>query len=616
MAATLADDGLAQDPSASESVSLEEVVVTSSRIENSLREIGTAMSVVSAQEIELRGYSSMLDILRTQPGIGASNAGGMGKVSAVRVRGEEAYRTLVMVDGVDISDPTGPQVGPSFANLLSTTDIERVEILRGPQGFMYGADAGGVVNIFTRTGAAELSGGLSVEAGSHGTEKLDANLFGGGQRGDFYLSVADLHTDGFNSRVSDTVLMDADGYDNTTMHAKLGWNVADELRLQLVARNIDADSEFDQCGFPTTHDCAEESEQTTMRLSANWAHREATHLVAYAQSEIDRTNIADGFPSFATRGKLSRFEYTGSLRAGSSTRFVYGAELEDEEITPSPGGPLQRDQNALYFEYQGSFSDTWFVTLGARHDSNEDFGEHTSARGAIAHVRTLAGGGQIKYRTSYGTGFRAPSLSEIAYNEGPFAFPPASGVSLKEESSAGYDVGIEYASKGGFAIEATYFDQEIEDEIYFDLSGFSGYLQSIGKSHSSGIELAGRGPIASRWMLLGNLTYNETENTDGTQRIRRPEKIGNVALQFTSADTRVRFVASYRVSRDSVDEIFGIGRVPLDNYDVLDLSVAYALGEKIELFGRIENALDEDYEEVIGYFTGGRMAFAGIRVGF
>lgn len=607
---------LAQDAVATAGNPLEEVIVTSSRLATPVREIGTAVSIVTGEEIELRGYQSMADVLRTQPGIGVSNTGGPGKATTVRIRGEEGYRTLVMIDGVEVSDPTGTQVGPNFSNLLTTSDIQRVEVLRGAQGFIYGADAGGVINIMTRTGEGELGGQLGVELGEFGTEQIDANIFGGSEKGDYFFSIADVDTDGFNTRESDTVLADDDGYENTTFHTKLGWNVSDDLRLQFVARDIDATAEFDQCGFPTTHDCIGETEQTTFRVSADLSRGNFTHLFAYGNTDIERANFANGEPSFATEGDLTRIEYTGSFRPSDRTTFVYGVDLEEEDIVSNSADRMKRDQNAYYVEYQGRFDDRFFVTVGARSDDNDDFGTHTSVRATAAYLSDLNNGSTIKYRAGIGTGFRAPSLSEIAYNNGPFSLPPASDVILKEESSSGFDMGIEYTNDHGLYLEATYFDQEIEDEIFFDLSGFSGYLQSLGVGESTGIELAAQVPIGQRWEFVGNFTYNDTENTDGLQRIRRPERLGNLGFGYTSTNTNLRLFANYRLSSESVDEIFGVGRIALPDYEVLDLSFAYSLNDTFEIFGRIENATDEDYREVTGFLTGGSTASAGIRLRF
>ena len=603
-------------PLAQEARRLEEVTVVSSRIAVPLREVGTSISVITGEDIELRGYSSVADILRTQPGIGVTNTGGAGKPTALRIRGEEGYRTLVMIDGVEVSDPTGTQVGPTFQNLLRTSDIERIEILRGSQGFIYGADAGGVVSIITRTGTNELGGEIGLEAGEFGAQQFEANISGGGDVGDFFISVTDAESDGFNTRVTDTVLMDDDGFENTTVHAKLGWNPADDLRVQLVVRDIDASNEFDGCGFPTGHDCVGITDQTTVKVSAEYGSGSFTHSFAYGSTDIDRSNFTARVDTFATEGMLSRVEYTGSYERSTAATFVYGLDLKEEDIISSGGDNMQRDQAGYYLEYQGQLNDKFFVTAGARYDDNDDFGEYTSIRATAAYLKDLDSGATLKYRASYGTGFRAPSLSEIAYNSGAFAFPPASDVKLTEESSGGFDIGIEYLGASGLYFEATYFDQEIEDEIFFDLSGFSGYLQSLGTSQSTGIELAAEFPINAHWELLGNLTYNDTENSEGLQRIRRPEQLANVGLRFSSINERLRLLANYRVSRNSVDEFFGIGRVPLDDYEVLDVSATFKINDNLEAYGRLENVTDEDYREVTGFTTPGSSAYAGVRLSF
>ena len=594
----------------------EVVVVTSSRVATPVREVGTAVSVITSEDIELRGFNSMADLLRSQPGIGVSNAGGAGKQTSLRIRGEEGYRTLVLIDGVEVSDPTGTQVGPTFSHIMTTSDLERVEILRGPQGFMYGADAGGVVNIMTRNGEGDLQGQVGLESGKFGTQQVEANVSAGSETGEFFVSVSDTETDGFNSREADSVVGDDDGYDNTTIHAKFGINVGDSGRLQLVARDIDARNEFDNCGFPTVHDCVGETEQSIYRLSADFGSDSLTHSFAYGVTDIDRDNLTSGVSSFATEGELNRLEYTGSYRPSESATIVYGIDLEEEDIIASDGQAMQRDQDAFYFEYQRRINDNFFVTAGARVDDNDDFGEHTSARATIAYLSDLSGGASIKYRASYGTGFRAPSLSEIAYNRGPFSFPPASNLILNEETSGGYDLGIEVTTDSGLYFEATYFDQEIKDEIFFDLSGFSGYLQTPGTIQSQGIELATTLPLNDQWSLTGNLTFNDTEDSSGQDRIRRPKRLGNVGVQYASTDEKFRFFAGYRLSQDSTDEIFGLGRFPLDDYEVLDLSATYAVSDLIEVYGRIENATDEDYRETIGFFTGGSAAYGGVRLRF
>ena len=613
-----AASALATLSGAAQQAAPEEIVVTSSIIAQPRREIGTAVSVIESGEIELRGYADMADVLRTQTGIGVSNSGGAGKSTAVFIRGEDSFRTLLMIDGVKALDPGATQVAPSFDSLLSTSDLQRVEVLRGPQGFIYGADAGGVVNVFTKRGADDLGGQVGLEYGDYATRKVDAALFGGADKGDYFVSAVDLATDGFNAQTSDTVLRDDDGADNTTLHMKLGWNLTEDLRLQLVARDIDAEAQFDGCFgtapfFASSNDCVSTTDQQTYKLSADHATDRFTSSFGFSEVDIARDSLTAGISTFATEGSLARVEYTGSYRPSDELALVYGIDLQDEELTDF-FGPRSRDQNGYYFEYQGGFGDAFFLSLGARYDDNDDFGSHTSSRLSAAYVQSLGADRSLKYRASAGTGFRAPSLFEMSLNRSATS-PPAVGVVLKEETSRGYDVGVEYNGTNGLHVELTYFDQEIEDAIEFDLVFFSGYVQSTGVSTSKGVELGANVPLGDRWQLLANWTSNDAEDAAGRQRLRRPKNLGNVGVQYRAASERLALLANYRLARDSIDTTF-LGTVSLPDYEVLDLSVTFDASELLQVYGRVQNATDETYQEVVGYNTAGRSIYGGVRLRF
>ena len=596
----------------------EEIVVTSSIIAQPRREIGTAVSVIESGEIELRGYADMADVLRTQAGIGVSNSGGAGKSTAVFIRGEDSYRTLLMIDGVKALDPSATQVAPSFDSLLSTSDLQRIEVLRGPQGFIYGADAGGVVNVFTKRGADDLGGQVALEYGDFATRKVDAALFGGADKGDYFVSAVDLATDGFNAQTSDTVLRDDDGADNTTLHMKLGWNLTEDLRLQLVARDIDAEAQFDGCFgtapfFASSNDCISTTDQQTYKLSADHSTDRFFNSFGFSEVDIARDSSTAGVSTFATEGSLARVEYTGSYRPSDELGLVYGIDLQEEELTDFVG-PRSRDQNGYYFEYQGGFGDALFLSLGARYDDNDDFGSHTSSRLSAAYVQALGADRSLKYRASAGTGFRAPSLFEMSLNRNAVS-PPAAGVVLQEETSRGYDVGVEYNGTNGVHLELTYFDQEIEDAIEFDLVFFSGYVQSTGVSTSKGVELGANVPFGERWELLANWTSNDAEDAAGQPRLRRPKNLGNFGVLYRAASERLALLANYRLTRDTIDTTF-LGRAPLPDYEVLDLSVTFDAAALLQIYGRVQNATDETYQEVVGYNTAGRSIYGGVRLRF
>jgi vitamin B12 transporter len=587
---------------------LEEVIVTSSRVEMPLRQVGTSVSALDADDIQALGFNSMLDVLRTLPSVGISNTGGAGKVSTLRIRGEEGYRTLVIMDGIDISDTSSPQFLPRLEQVLSS-GIDRVEVLRGPQGLMYGADAGGVVNVTTRAPGEGFGGDFSAEGGRYGTQQYAANLGYGGDTVDGNLSVTDFDTDGFNARSDDTVLRDDDGYENTTVHGRLGWNVSDTLRLDLVGRDVDGSSEYDNCfnaSFLPTNDCTSEYQQQAWRAGALYQTERFSHELAYSESETENMDFSDGGFAFGGDGKLEKWNYLGSFTGGDALRLVYGVDLKTESRDDS-GGKQERDQDGYYLEYQGSFSERLFVTAGARHDDNDDFGSYNTWRVSGAYL-IPASGGEIKLRGAYGTGFRAPSLYEIGYNAGPFG----NGVALDAEESEGYDLAISWFGDNGLYLEAVYFDQTVDEEIFFDLQTFSGYLQGNGEADSSGVELIAEWPLLPSLSLTGNYTYNDTETSDAGERPRRPEHLANLGLNWQGFDNRLSLGINARLSREAVDT----EGEPLDNYEVVNVNARFEILRGLDIFGRVENLLDEDYEEVRNFNTSGAAAYAGVRYSF
>lgn len=603
----------AASPAAFAANKLEEIVVTSSRIEMPLRQIGTSLSVVSAPEIKALGYSGVLDVLRTVPGIAASNSGGAGKDSALRIRGEEGFRTQVYIDGLKLSDPTGTQVGPNFAHILSA-GIERVEILRGPQGLMYGADGGGLVNIFTGLADDGSNGELSAKVGAYGTREI--SLAGEAEYKDLKVfgMYTDLNVDGYNARPSDTT-RDDDGYDNSTAHIRLNYSINDNIAVGAVLRDVEGEAQFDGCFG--SQNCLSVYEQQAMRYFVDYSKDSFTSSLAFSRIDTDRDSLTAGVSTFSPEGTLDRIEYLGTLEVSSSLSLLLGADFETEDVKDDgSGASFERDQTGVFVEVQLSFGDNAFLTIGERLDDHDDFGSKNSHRVTGAYIIDLAADRVLKLKSSYSTGFRAPSISEQAYNNGAFAFGAAAGLALTEETSEGWEAGIEYSADNGTYVEIVYFDQTVEDEIFFDLVGFQGYFQANGDTETQGVELSYFIPLCDALALQGNYTYNDTETAAGAQRIRRPRHVANLGLRYTGMEERLQLSANVRAAKDSVDQIFGVGRVELDDYEVVDISARFQVVDNFQVFANVENLLGEDYIEVTDFNTSDSALYAGFTVTF
>jgi len=604
LAAALAQ---AQEPTGSDNP-LDELVITSSRIPLPLRQIGTSIFVITAEDIQAHGNLSMTDVLRQSPAVAVSNHGGAGQTTSLRIRGEEGFRTLTIMDGLRLSDPSAPQVGPILEHLLSS-GINRVEILRGPQGLAYGADAGGVLNVSSRSGSKGLQASVDAQSGKFGTSQISANVGGGNSSMDFFVSASAFETDGFNALVADNISADKDGYENSTVHVRGGVNLNDAWRVDLVHRHVDSETLHDNCFSPTQngHDCLAQYQLDATRLALNHDGANFTHSLSWNRTDTTRDHFSSGSFSFGAQGELERWEYMGSATRLPGFKLVFGADLEDAR-----NNGVGRDNVGVFVEYLSEFSDTLYLTAGLRHDDNDDFDTNTSHRTSVAWLVDLPDATMLKFKGSLGTGFRAPSPYEIQYNSGPWASPPASLVSLQQETSRGWEGGVEYVRGKQLHLEAMYFNQKVENAVNFDQVSWSGYLQDFGTSNSKGIELSGDWTMTGNWRLRANYTWNDTERPNGEQRLRRPRHLFNTGLSWFSSDARMNINAFLRASRDSIDLLFG-APVELKDFEVLDLTANFSLTKNLQLFGRLENALDENYQQVAGYHTAGRAAYFGFR---
>ena len=591
---------------------LEEMVVTSSRLEMPLREVAASISIVTKEDIELRGFSTVANTLRYEPAVSVATNGGIGSATEVRIRGERGFRTKVYLDGIDLTDTSSPQAGPNFGNLL-TGGINRIEILRGPEGLVYGADAGGVINMSTTAPQAGLSGGVEAEGGKFGTWQYGGHITGGNETVDGTFMAERFETEGFNSLSTDTVLEDDDGYDNTTLHGRAGWNILETLRLELVGRNVEGENDYDNCytpNFDRSDNCNNEYSMDAGRIALTYQSEAATNTVSYSANKTDRKFYTEGVNDYNYKGELEKFDYLGSWKQSDALSLVYGAELLKESVETDTSED-NRDQSGYFLEAQGSLMESMFVTAGARYTDNDDFGSKTTYRVGAVYLQQ-AGDGELKFKTTYGTGFRAPSLSEIAYNASPDASAPAKGSELGAEESTGWDAGVGYFSTAGWYVEGVYFDQKVDDEIYYDLVDYSGYLQGDGESSSTGVEFTAEVPLGDMVTFNGNYTYTDTQDFDGEQRLRTPKNMANVGLLITPWNDRIQININYRIAKDIAEESMG----SVDEYEVLDLSVTLQVIEGLQVYARIENATDEQYQEIPEYNTAGAAGYAGLRYSF
>ena len=596
----------AQNAAESGNENLEQITVTASRVEIPRAQTGVSVSVLTAADIEKLGYRTLLDVVKTLPGIAVSNSGGLGKVSNVYVRGESGYRTLVLLDGVNVADPTNTQVTTQFQHLLAD-DVERIEVLRGPQGMMYGAGAGGVINIITKRASQPIEIQLGAEAGRYDTRRTHAALRGEQNGWQYGLNVSRLQSDGFNTREDDSS-GERDGYDNETVNAQLGYAFTHNFAMRGQVRRVSADTEFDGCyaGWSISNNCEDQYTQTSYQLAADLGIGTATHQLSVSSQQLERDSLAEGVSSFAVEGAIDELNYFGNVQLADGA-LSWGADLDQQDYQ-SAGSNQSLDILGLFGEWRGDLAQTVYYTVGYRHDQLDDE-KHNSWRVTAAVPQPIGDNQQIKYRASASTGFRAPSPFEVSYNLAEGVAP------LGPETSRGYELGIEYRWQSLLQVELVAFRQTVTDAIIFDSflgSGWGAYGQDDGESESDGYELSLSGSLGESGRWYANGTWLDSVDSAGAQRLNVPQRQYNLGASYTLG--AVTLAGNWQRAEDRLSpnpDWLG-SPLPQAAYNKLDLNAVYAFSERVAFNLRGENLLDEDYSEVAGFHTAGAAIYAGV----
>jgi vitamin B12 transporter len=591
---------------------LEELVITSSRLPTQWSQIATAITILDSDQIAAYGTVSLVDVLKYQPSVSVTRTGGAGKASTVRIRGEEGYRTLVLLDGIPLTDTSGTQHSARLEHLL-TQGITSLEILRGPQGLLYGADAGGIISLSSKPTEDGVNTQIQFESGRYQSRSQAITSAYRSANGFISATVNEISTDGFNASTADTELRDDDGYENLTTQLSGQYSISDSLSLSGSYRRVSADNEYDGCynaNFSLTHRCDNSFDMQSGRVALSWGSEVSDSVISLTQTEIDKAFLSEGVFSFGASGKIDQLSYVGRKALVSGVDLIFGAELERSRLND---GQFQakRGQNSVFTELQWAPSDDSLVSFAARHDDNDDFGRHVSTRASYVRIHNSTVG-IFKYKASLGTGFRAPSLYEIAYNTGPFAFGSAAEQALEEELSRGVDVGVEYIGPDGTHVQVTLFKQSIRNAIEFDLEGYSGYLQTQGTGRVQGLEMLLDWPVTDSVALRASATFMDSEDPEGDTRIYRPDQQGALTLEFTPPHSALSLSSALLYRGDSR----GINQQLIEGYTSLDLRANWQLTAKVASFVRVENALDADNREIPGFYGVNSALYAGLTIHF
>ena len=594
-----------------------EVVITATRLATPQREVASSMTIVTAADIEARQRRTLADLLKDIPGLNAVQTGGPGGATSVFMRGTNSNHTKMLIDGIDVSDPSNSTGAFDFGQLLAQ-DIERVEVLRGPQSGLYGSDAiGGVINIITRSGSGPTHFAGFLEGGSFATFNQAASLSGSADALHFAASVS--HDRSGATPVTPRDLLQPgeprnDDYnDNFTASTKLNYDLSQHFDIGLVARYAHIDlrttsDSFDPAtslSFPATTQTEARTNEFYSRLSAhlNCFDGALDQSLNFSYTK-DRTSTLDpAFGASNNAGDRKKIDWQGNLKLDLTETMVLGAEYERDAITQ----PISADTRVAsgYAQLQSQLGSHWFSALNVRYDDNNRFGSKVTYR--LAPTWVIAGSG-TKLKASVGSGFKAPTLSQLYQDFLPFFF---ANPNLKPESSTGWDAGIEQNISGNSVlVGATYFRNSIRDLITSDAT-FTTYA-NIGRATTSGIEsFMQYRPLPTLTMRV-DYTYTKAYGDVAHDALlRRPKHKGsfNASWQATTrllVNMDVLWVGEWADrSRDFTRALHAPG------YTTVNVTANRHLGRHFAVFGRIDNLFDRHYQNPTGFLQPTLGVFGG-----
>ena len=607
---------------------MENILVSASLLPITSKRSANAITIIGSDQIKNRAVVSVSDLLRDVAGLAVSRSGVQGSQTQIRVRGGEANHLLVLIDGVEVNNPSQNDEF-NWGNLVAS-DIERIEVIRGPQSSMLGSDAmAGVVNIITRSADQPLSTNIFSEIGSFNTQNNGISIGLKDGAFDMRLGISDLQTDGDNISRSGS---EKDGYENTNLNLKSGWRVSNQLNLTLAARQSDGINEFDaDINFDSLIDDQDDLSKflsSTKRLKADYSSLDGhwQHQLSIARSTNENAEFNGNIPGTATYSNKDQQRLVSSLLWGElNHRLSFLVEREEEKFQQrgvindygifgiyDPNQKRSRDTDSMALEYRADISDKLTVAASTRYDDNSEFNTgNTSRIEAIYQIND-----SLRMRSAYGTAIKNPTFTERFGFYTNFIGNP----SLEPEQSSNWELGIDQQFLGGHSsISFTLFNSELENEIdgnFVDPVTFRyTSVNRAGLSKRQGMELITLNQFNDAVSLNFSYTYTDAVESDGNDRyvdeVRRPRHTGSLNLSWQVKDTlHINTNAQYNGSQ--IDVVYP-ANVKLADYTLINLSANYKATQNLDIYIRFDNLFDESYEEVFSYQTLGFSANVGIR---
>ncbi len=599
---------------------------------------GTAATVITGEELRQQQIRTPVEALRSLPGITVSRTGPFAGFSQVRIRGAEGNHTLVLIDGIEANNPGDGEF--DFSNRVGGEEIERIEVLRGPQSGLYGSGAiGGVINIVTKSGKGPLTLTTRAEAGSFGTKDAAAVLSGGNDKAWAMMGIQTRKTDGYNVAAFGG---ERDGSQTTSSIFKGGFSPLEGLTIEGVLRHTGKRGNRDEENFAVPGVLIQQTDAPSRfssdlllgalegKLSLHggaWVQSVRGERKAIVNDDLSANPAFAPFTSYERyRANAELYRYTSTFRLDTPglpqvRHYVTGlAETKHEGFVQHTydGIDHERRTNSYVGELRGEYWSSLFLSGSLRHDDSDVFKDYTTWRTAAS---LKLPGTPVRLHASYGTGVKFPTLFE-QYGRVPNFYTP--NPNLRPETASGWDAGVEFTLLGGSAIiDATWFDTELKDKMRSANAGTT-TVNLNGISTRQGLELSGRILPLPGLSIGASYTWLEAMEPSGALEIRRPQNTARIDASYTFDRERARVGIAAIYNGAMRDEAFrtanpfifplSVERVTLPDYWLVAATASYKLTPSLELYARGENVLDQRYQEVFGFQTAGAAVYGGIRM--
>ena len=588
------------DTNSLNSSEIENITIRSTRIPAGAKDIGSSLYIISEDQIKARGFKDAIDAISSAPGVTSKQNGSFGGVGTIRIRGASSSQTLVLVDGVPVNDSSSPAGGYNF-EYLNTSNIQSIEVLKGSQSTLWGSDAiGGVINIYTKQ-PESTSFGASAEIGSFGLKRGSADINFAGSNSRFRVSTSKTSVDGISKADEKDGNSEDDGFESES-YSMSGSIDLDSLILKGSLSYMESQVEYDSYGFATGVQDGDERSNTDEFIGSISAFFDLfddklQNSIFISQSDINRDYYSNRSFSFGAEGKRELIRYQGNIEVNEFNKIAFGLESEESKVDVDES---TIDGSFLLYEFRPNSK--IIISTGIRNDDHEGFGSKTTRRIS----GTFKPSDNLIIRSSWGEGFKVPTIFQSTY----FCCGATSAnSSIRPETSTSYDFGFElFFNEMNSNFSITYFDQDINDQINFSF-GVGGY-ENIDKVNSEGFEIALDYQISKLMSLYLNYSYIDSVDGNGSSLFYVAKDSGEAGLIYEPNNS---FSGSI-IARYNGSESSSYGKI--DSWIRFDVNGSYKLSGTNELYFRIENLLDEEYQQIFGYGTPERSGFIGLRSKF